>query len=112
MDKRLVHSDAEYLALFSDLEWSEVEVLLGIEFALSDGRYHSQIAPEDEPEDLSVSETVYRKLAHADFPDHYPCLVLMWLQDTFDRLGSVKFRILEHIYEEDFQCLSTHSTGA
>lgn len=102
MEKHLVHSDEQYLALFKDLEWSEVEIMLGIEFALQDGRYHSDISPEDEPEDLSVSETVYRKLDHADFPTHYPCVVLLWIEDTFDCMGGVTIRLVEHVYEEDF----------
>lgn len=102
MEKHLVHSDEEYLALFQRLEWSEVEILLGIEYALTDGRFHSDIAPEDEPDDLSVSETIYRKLPHALFHERYPCVVLLWIEDTFDRMGSVAFRVVEHVYEEGF----------
>lgn len=109
MVKYLVYSDEEFLALFKDLEWSETEILLGIEFAMADGRYHSDIDPDDEPDDLSVSETVFRKLNHADFPTHYPCLVMLWIEDTFDRLGDVKIRLVEHIYLEDFnEALRTH----
>ncbi len=99
MNKTLVHNEAEYIAIFSKMDLGAMEQLLGIEYAYEDGYF-----PGDDRanEMLDASETIYRKVEGWDnFPESYPCLVLHWIEDTFDRMGDVKIRLVEFVYPHD-----------
>lgn len=103
MNKHLVNSEEEYVALFNDFELNDAEDFLGVEFAFEDGIYQSDIWKDDSiDEDQEVSRTVYRKTADANFPKKYPCLVLLANEDDFDRTGPTSFKMLEFVYLKDF----------
>ena len=103
MDKILVNSEQEFVALFKDYDLSEAESFLGVQFAYTDGTYQED-DPEGFKETMHVSREIYKKYEEdANFPETYPCLVLLANEHSFDRTGSVGFQMLEFIYPKDFQ---------
>ncbi len=109
MNKILLNSEQEYMNLFladenNLAEW-EIESLLDIEFALEDGTY-----PKDWIKGIAINEdqeldiTVYRKCESSIFPESYPCVMVYFIENSFDKLGAVKFRMFDFVYESDFKC--------
>ena len=101
MEKCLVNSDKEFINLFSEFETYEAEEFLGVEFGLTDGTF-----PSDdllcEKEDLDIDFQFYRKEVDSNFPESYPCLVLLANDKDHDRIGKIEFKMLEFIYPSDF----------
>lgn len=105
MDKHLVHNEAEYVKLFEDFELNDAERLLGVEFAYEDGTYQRDFTfdgtnPDNEDQDVDM--TKYRKGPDANFPDEYPCVVVMHVEESFDRMGDVRIEFMEFVYAKDF----------
>ena len=80
MNKHLVKSEEEYVKLFEDFSLNDAEDFLGVEFALPDGRFYSDVGDDDRDGSLAAQEcsrTVYRKNSEDQFPVGYPCVVLL-----------------------------------
>jgi hypothetical protein len=104
MDKFLVNSEEEYVALFSDFELNDAEDFLGVEFAFVDGTYQSDLSIDNDiDESQSVSRAIYRKTDWSVFPEEYPCLVLLANERGFDRVGDIFFKMLDFVYLKDFR---------
>ncbi len=109
--KFLVSSEQEFIKLFdgvSDVE--DVERFIGAEFAYADGTYASdlddmELTDEelDEIESQDIDRTQYRKNAGWVGPEEYPAVCLINYSDDFDRVGNVRFRMLECVYLSDFK---------
>jgi hypothetical protein len=97
MNKKLVFSEVEFFNIFKDLE--DVEEFLGIEFAYKDGSYEDG---NYDNENQEIDDTVYRKLEYNMFPNSYPCIVIYFHEDYFDRMGDVSTRLLDFVYPADF----------
>jgi hypothetical protein len=98
MDKLLVNSEQEYMDLFSEFDLYEAEKFMGVEFAFEDGTYQDNTDDESQ----NVSKTIYRKRDYNNFPESYPCIVLLANDKDFDRTGTLTLQILEFIYPADF----------
>lgn len=104
MNKFLVHNESEYLKLFNSFELHDKERFLGVEFAFEDGTYPSDSDDDDDDDDdKEVSEVIFRKFGDACFPEHYPCVVLLANERSFDRTGDVCFEMLDFVYLSDFE---------
>lgn len=106
MNKYLINSEAEYIALFESYDLEDAEEFLDVEFAMLDGSYYSDVGDTDldgKIAALGVSKSVYRKRSEEQFPEEYPCVVLLENSKTFDRTGNVHFKHLSFIYLSDFQ---------
>lgn len=106
MDKTLVNNQEEYMNIFhaTDMSLDEIENILGIEFAFVDGKFRSNWmndASIDEDQDLDLNN--FKKHEDAVFPESYPCLVVHWIENNFDRFGKVNFRMIEFVYPSDFK---------
>lgn len=105
MNKHLVNNESEFMALFDEFDLEDAEDFLGIEFAYEDGAYQS----DDNEPDIETSRTIYRDRFDYEgdslkqFPNHYPCLVLLANDKDFDRTGNISFKMMEFIYKEDFK---------
>ena len=113
MHKNLVHSDKEFVEVFTSKitgrsmgfmgqiwEFMDVEELIGIEFAYTDGKYQDNPSVD---ETLDVSLKIWRKKQGARFPKEYPCMVVWANERSFDRTGSTAMQALEYVYKKDFQ---------
>lgn len=96
--KHLVTTEAEYVELFAEYTLEEAEDFLGVEFANEDGTFPT----DDEDSDQEASKTIYRKLEGSQFPESYPCLVLLANDNDFDRTGALSFKLVFFVYPEDF----------
>jgi hypothetical protein len=109
--KFLVSSEQEFIKLFdgvSDVE--DVERFIGAEFPYADGTYASdlddmELTDEelDEIESQDIDRTQYRKNDDWAGPEQYPAVCLIHYADDFDRIGNVRFRLLECVYLSDFK---------
>lgn len=99
MNKFLVKTESEYLDLFKDFGLLDAEEFLGIEFAFVDGSYQDEDGC-DESQD--IDRNVFRKKDDSQFPEEYPCVVLLANESSFDRFGKTQFKFLEFIYQKDF----------
>ena len=104
MKKCLVRNEQEYVELFKNFDLTDAEDFLGVEFAFNDGTYHSDFWTSVQPinESQNVVRTIYRKNDYANFPEDYPCLVLLANDRSFDRNGNVAFQMLDFVYIGDF----------
>lgn len=102
MNKFLVNDEKEFVALFKDFELYVAEDFLGVQFAYTNGVF-SDDDEACEHELLDVSREVYRKHEEANFPEEYPCLVLLANDKSFDRTGSIGFKMLDFVYLKDFK---------
>lgn len=104
MNKHLVRTEEEYIRLFKDFELNDAEDFLGVEFAYADGSYQSDMWNGLEVnENQSVDYNTYRKLDINNFPQFYPCIVLLANEKDWDRTGNIYFKMLEFVYPEDFK---------
>ncbi len=104
MQKILVRNEKEFLALFKDWEFTEVEKFLDIEFPFADGTYHSDDAEDmDEDQPVDYKSGKHRKNEDACFPQHYPAVVLMIHDKDYDRHGTIEVQVLEFVYRKDFK---------
>lgn len=99
MNKHLVHSEEEYIALFDEYDLNDAEVFLRVEFAFVDGTYVDLVNGNDDQE---VDRKTFRKNEESVFPDSYPCLVLLANEKSFDRIGNTTFKFLDFVYLSDF----------
>lgn len=96
--KHLVRDESEFLALFKDWELDDIETLLGVEFAFTDGTFYSDHYEDGDYEDSrTIDYSKYRKDEAARFPVSYPAIVTL-LQGT--SLISSKAMML--VYPSDF----------
>jgi hypothetical protein len=109
MEKKLIKSETELVDFFVndlDLDPAKVEEYLGIEFAMESGRYMSDhksdydVLDELELEDEDPSK--WRVVEEEGLPKSYPCVLVHYFEDTFDRLGNVGFAFFEYVYPSDF----------
>lgn len=98
----------------------EIESFLGVEFAMKDAsgktafisdcdRAYSENPASDELlatfaywEWQAVDTSVFRINSPGELPRHYPALVLAWIDDDHDRTGAVSARIVEFVYQSEF----------
>jgi hypothetical protein len=98
----------------------EIESFLGIEFPMkdesgqtafiSDVSKFAEENPNDSAawdqfaywEDQGVDTSVFRINSPEELPAKYPALVLAWIDDDYDRTGAVIARIVEFVYESEF----------
>ena len=107
--KIFVTSDQEMIDLWADEDVYHVEETLGIEFPFADGTYHSDVNFTETPEfdeNQPVDRTKFRRLPDCKLPESYPCCVVRFYENTFDRMGSIKIDLFEIVYPEDVQELS------
>lgn len=108
MKKVLVNNEKEFMEIFHSNDETldsidEIENLLGVEFAYEDGSFRSDWAFQEINEDQEIDLNNFRKQElWCNFPESYPCLVVHWFENDFDRLGNVKFRVMEFVYPSDF----------
>ena len=122
MNRRLVRSDADVVALLLEVETTKLtnvelaERELGIEFILENGHYSSDLyakasdpntseAESDRLEalrDADVNLASYRKTASAYFPKTYPAIALYRFEEDFDRIGSVSYAVLLYVELKEF----------
>lgn len=109
--KFLVNSEQEFIKLFDHVsDVVDVELFIGVEFPYADGTYASDLNDEeltdeeiDEIESQDIDRTQYRKNAGWVGPEQYPAVCLINYSDDFDRIGNVRFRMLECVYLSDFK---------
>jgi len=104
--KIFVTSDQEMLEIWADDDIGHVEDILGIEFAFVDGNYHSDVDFKETPnfdESQPVDRTKFRRRHDCRMPEAYPCCVVRFHTDTFDRMGSIKIDLFEVVYPEDIK---------
>lgn len=102
--KIFVNSDQEMLEIWADDEISHVEQILGIEFPFVDGTYHSSVNFKETPdfdENQPVDRTKFQRLPDCRMPESYPCCIVRFHEDTFDKMGSIKIDLFEVVYPED-----------
>lgn len=94
----------------SKLSYEEISYLVGIDFAFEDGTYLSDghHSEEDSEEykawyEQECDDSKFRVNDEDSLPESYPVLVLHEIEDTFDRTGPVKIRIIEYVYLSDFE---------
>jgi hypothetical protein len=93
--KHLVRDESEFLALFKGWELDDIETLLGVEFAFTDGTFYSDHHEDEDYEDSrQIDYSKYRKDEAANFPVSYPAIATL-LQGT-----SLKAMML--VYPSDF----------
>jgi hypothetical protein len=101
--KHLVNNEKEYIDLFKDFDVYEAEDFLGVEFGFVDGKFQSDIWDDDSiDESQEVSFEFYRKTENSNFPEEYPCLVLLNNEKGFDRMGPYQIRFMDFVYLKDF----------
>ena len=104
MNKHLVTCEKEYVNLFKDFELEDAEEFLGVEFAYQDGTYQSDMSDSvDINENQDIDFNTYRKRDDSEFPEEYPCLVLLANERDWDRQGNIAFKMLDFVYLKDFQ---------
>lgn len=104
MEKVLVNSESEFMKIFSDWDTQDIEHFLGIEFPYEDGTFQSDYWKGQKiNEDQEVVTSSYRKEEDSLFPEEYPCVVIHWFENTFDRFGNVTFKVMEFVYQKDFK---------
>lgn len=111
MNKRVVNSDAEYVSFVFDkvstCSVEQVENLLGVEFATNNGVFLSDLEIDsmtEEDDDLgTVDKSNWRKLKGGSyFPEQYPCVLVHWFGQEYDRFGKVSFELCTFVYKTDF----------
>jgi len=104
MIQKLVKNQNEFMDIFSDTDWQEVEDILNIEFAMSNGMYHDDPDYDEDTMGLEGSDTIFRESAvfEPNFPESYPCVVLYENDKGFDRSGDFQVRYLHFVYPSDF----------
>lgn len=106
--KIFVQSDQEMLDIWADEDINHVEQILGIEFPFADGTYQSEIDFDKTPdfdETQPVDRTKFRRGPDCRMPESYPCCVVRFHEDTYDRMGSIVIDLFEVVYPEDVQSL-------
>ncbi len=98
MNKHLVLSEKEYLDLFKDWDIIDAENVLGVQFAFKDGSYDEGDGTKE------VSRSIYRNLSDyaSNFPKHYPCVVILVNDKSWDRVGNLHVQFVEFVYTSDF----------
>lgn len=111
MNKTLVKTEEEFDKFVNDLiketalSLEEVEGIFQIDFENNEGQVYFEYLdslPDDAEEECFEAGKVFRKNLNSDVPEEYPCLILHLLEDDFDRLGSIKYRVCEYVYLSDF----------
>lgn len=103
MNKILVSSEKEFIAIFENLDPEIVEKFLNIEFAFTDGSYISDSIDDDSiDEDQDIDTSKYKKYDEELFPASYPVVVIWNISKDFDRIGSFSVEFLEFVYPSDF----------
>lgn len=126
MRKFLCYSHEDYVAkmvkIFDDTNTSpeDIESFLGVEFAMRDD--HGKTAfisdvgknAQENPGDIDaqdlfaywesqvVASDVFRINSPQELPAKYPALVLTAIEDDWDRVGVALIRVVEFVYESDF----------
>jgi hypothetical protein len=108
--KKLCNKPEELIQhlLDKDISYQQIEDLIGVEFALQDGSFLSEMTPEqaDDPAwyDQDYCEDDRFKITDPELmPTSFPVIVVSIIQDTFDRMGDVSFRFIEYVYPSDFE---------
>lgn len=127
MQRFLCYSNEDYVAKMvaifdANINTSpeEIESFLGIEFPMkdesgntafiSDVSKFAEENPNDNAawdrfaywEDQGVDTSVFRINSPEELPAKYPALVLACIDDDYDRTGAVSARIVEFVYESEF----------
>ncbi len=110
MNKNLVNSDEEFVALFKPIfdEYGaeKVEELIGCTFAFEDGQFlwngNKFNENVDETQDCDFSN--FRKNEGEDgFPEKYPCVVCWTFEKDQIAFGSqLDIEVIEFVYLSDF----------
>jgi hypothetical protein len=113
MNRKLVRNEGEIVALVVRQASGEspecIERMLGVEFALADGRYPSDLedaTPYDGDwswEDQPVDFATYRHGKEPYFPATYPAMAMYLFDDDFDRGGSVRTRVLLYVERHELE---------
>ena len=110
MNKNLVNSDEEFVALFKplfdDYGAEKVEDLIGCKFAFEDGTFQwdeNWKFNEDVDETQDVDFSNYRKDEDNGFPEKYPCVVCWTVESDQIAFGSkVDTEVIVFVYLSDF----------
>lgn len=99
MKQTLVKNEQEFMSIFKDDYFEDVEKLLNIQYAYADGQFPDDLNCD---ESLPLAKSIYRKIDNIDFPERYPCVVISCIEDDFNGFGPIKIRILRFVYLKDF----------
>jgi hypothetical protein len=127
MRKFLCYSHEDYVAkmvkIFDDstnTSPEDVESFLGVEFAMRDEHgktaFISDVSKnaQENPSDIDaqdwfaywenqiVASDIFRINSPQELPAKYPAIVLTAIEDDWDRTGSMSTRVVEFVYESDF----------
>lgn len=87
----------------------ELEGYFGIDFLDAQGRTFEQYEDEMQPGEWEydwvmatpMAYNVRKRYDSVGLPETYPCLVVSFFDNSFDRVGDVTIRALEYVYPAD-----------